>query len=371
MSVAPVPTHSARQRQQRVQRIFHFTTWADRLETAADYLARLPRLDVSRKVSDPHDQTLIALARLDCDWHAENVRVFDALAHPALRFEPAHVVGANHMAEFLQRCRGKPASEDWWLVFMGQHPQGLAGIWRSLGPMLRKLDVRILYYAFDEASRTMPCFQELAPHLDILVHDECPLEPQARSQLRTDCLALHRSWVANCLPFSVPFEEEPERTIVFLGSKMGLTPHRQRQVDFLEKTFKDAFRLFADHSIAVAERSQLRRYKVSLCPEGRKFATPAMAATHTDRPFWSGCMGMVPVSEDSAAGGRLESLAKAGLILRYGHGNLRELGEACEQALALDRAARRRIYEHFNREETVGTVVAGLIAGHQGMRRAT
>ena len=76
-------------------------------------------------------------------------------------------------------------------------------------------------------------------------------------------------------------------------------------------------------------------------------------------------MGMVPVSENSAAGGRLESLAHSGLILRYGHGNLQELEAACEQALELDNASRRRIYDHFNREETVGSVVADLIARHE------
>ncbi len=269
------------------------------------------------------------------------------------------------MSEFLQRCRQKPAGETWWLVFMGQHPQGLAGTWRSLGTILRKLDIRILFYAFDEASRTMPCFTELAPHLDVFIHDEAPLAPQGASLLKKDCLTLHRSWVANCLPFSVPFNEAPEKTIVFLGSKLGLTPHRQRQVDFLQTKFKNSFRIFADHSVSIAERSNLSHYKVSLCPEGRKFTTPAMAASHTDRPFWSGCMGMVPVSENSAHGGRLETLARAGLILRYGHDSLRELGAACEQALELDTPSRRRIYEHFNREETVGSVVADLIARHE------
>lgn len=92
------------------------------------------------------------------------------------------------------------------------------------------------------------------------------------------------------------------------------------------------------------------------------FATPGMARTHTDRPFWSGCLGLVPVSEDSREGGRLEELAREGLILRYAHGDLNGLTAACERALALTASERRRIYEHFNRHETVGTVVAEAIA---------
>ena len=92
------------------------------------------------------------------------------------------------------------------------------------------------------------------------------------------------------------------------------------------------------------------------------FASPAMSAAHTDRPFWSGCLGLVPVSEDSRAGGRLEPHHQAALIVRYPHGDLAALSGACERALALSLAERRRIYEHFNRRETVGTVVAEAIA---------
>ena len=75
--------------------------------------------------------------------------------------------------------------------------------------------------------------------------------------------------------------------------------------------------------------------------------------------FW---IGLVPVSEDSQQGGRLEELHRAGTIVRYAHGDLSSLGEACERALATSTEDRRRIYEHFNRHETVGTVVADAIA---------
>jgi hypothetical protein len=87
-----------------------------------------------------------------------------------------------------------------------------------------------------------------------------------------------------------------------------------------------------------------------------------MQTMHTDRPFWSGCLGMVPVSEDSRAGGRLEPLHQAGLIVRYDHGDLDSLASACEHALAMSANDRRKIHEHFNRHETVGTVVADAIA---------
>ena len=70
---------------------------------------------------------------------------------------------------------------------------------------------------------------------------------------------------------------------------------------------------------------------------------------------------MAPVSENSREGGRLEELHRQGLILRYAHGNLADLARACEKALALSTADRRRIYDYFNRNETVGTVVAAGI----------
>jgi len=104
------------------------------------------------------------------------------------------------------------------------------------------------------------------------------------------------------------------------------------------------------------------RYKVSLCPEGRMFTAPAMSSTHTDRPFWSGCLGMVPVCEDSATGGRLESLAAERLILRYPHEDLRSLKERCEEALEMPTEDRLRLYNHFNRHETVGAVIGDALA---------
>ena len=342
-------------------RIVHYCTWADQLEDAAAYLERLAHFDVRTRVTDPNDARIVRMARLDCDWHAENARVFASLTHPQIEFLPARVVGRTGLAALLQMPF--PADEEIWLVVMGQQFEGFGQVAAQLLALLKKRGLRVLFYAFDEASRAMPCFNAIAPHLDVLIHDESPLAEAGRAALAPTCVDIHRSWVANLLPFSTPFCEAPEEKIVFLGSQLGLTPHRQRQIDFLKKRFGDRFTAIHDHSLPVNARGQLAaRFKVSVCPEGRKFGTPAMHATHTDRPFWSGCLGLMPVSEDSQQGGRLEALHQAGLIVRYAHADLDALATACERALAATHDERRRIYEHFNRHETVGTVTAEAIA---------
>jgi len=340
-------------------RVLHFCPWAARLQDAAEFLAGLPRLDLRSRVSNPADPALMRMARLDCDWHAEHARAFGAMRADGLEFLPARVFGATGAGDVL--AARKPADEEWWLVITGQHPQLLGALAGRLFSACARQGVRTLFYAFDEASRTMPCFGEIAPHLAALIHDERPLAAWAAAQLRPDCQLIHRSWVANLVPFAAPFVEEPEPKILFLGSKLGLTAHRQRQIDFLQRRYGERFHAICDHSLAVGDRAKLARFKVSLCPEGRKFAAPAMSETHTDRPFWSGCLGLVPVSEDSAAGGRLEGLHRERLIQRYARGDLNALEAACERALAAPTAERRRIYEHYNRQETVGSVVAAAI----------
>lgn len=343
-------------------RICYFNTWARGREEVAAYVARVPGLDLRPLVTDPHDASLLRKARLDCDWYAENARCFAALAHPELEFLPAWVCGREAVLEVAQAPRD-PAGEERWFVTMGQQPQALGPLAGKVFALLAKTGVRHAYYAFDEASRAMPCFAEVAPHLDVLIHDESPLEPRGAGALRSGAIVRHRSWVANLVPFACPFVPAPAPRIVFLGSQLGLTFHRRRQIEFLQRKFGDAFTAIADHSLSVGERGTLAtRFAVSVCPEGRMFTTPAMAATHTDRPFWSGCLGLVPVSEDSQPGGRLEELHQAGFIVRYAHGDLRALGEACERALAMSADERRRIYEHFNRQETVGAVLAAAIA---------
>lgn len=347
-------------------RTFFFSSWVAGLEETPAWLARLPDFDVSARVSDRRDERLVSMARLDCDWYGENARCFAAMTHPELSFRPAHVFGPASVGDLLNATLRRPADEEWWAIFMGHLPQQLGALAGKVFTLLHRQGVRVLYYAFDEASRQMACFNDIAPHLDVLLHDEFPLADAGRALLRPDCRTVHRSWVANAVPFAVPFNEAPEEKIFFLGSQLGLTPHRQRQIDFLKEKFGDRFVAYADHSVAVGARNALNRFKVGLCPEGRKFVTPAMAKTHTDRPFWSGTLGLVPVSEDSTAGGRLEELHREGLILRYPHGDLAALGAACARALAMTNAERRRIYDHFNRHETVGPVVAEQIAAARG-----
>ncbi len=341
-------------------RICYFNTWAGGLEPVADYLARVPAMNLRTQVTNPNDDELLRKARLDCDWYAANARCFAAMAHETIEFLPAWITGKAGVLDVASAPR-EPGEERWFIT-MAHQPQALGDLAGRVFAMLARMRVRNLYYAFDEASRRMPCFNAIAPYLDVLIHDESPLAPEGRARLRPGCATIHRSWVANFAPGEAAFNPEPEDRIYFLGSQMGLTPHRQRQIDFLRGRFKDRFVASYDHSVSVDSRAALNRYKVGLCPEGRMFATPAMSAAHTDRPFWSGCLGMVPLSENSRAGGRLEELHTAGLIVRYAHGDLAALAEACECALAMSAAERKLIHAHFNAHETVGAVVASALA---------
>lgn len=350
-------------------RVCYFNTWARGLEEACAYAARAAAIDLGPLVANPRDAALIAKARLDCDWYGENTRCFAMLAHPEIEFLPAWVCGKEGVLD-VARVPREPGEERWFIT-MGQQPQALAPLSGKVFEFLARAGVKHLFYAFDEASRSMPCFSEIAPHLAALVHDEAPLEARGAALLPETVVACHRSWVANTLPFAWPFCAEPEPRILFLGSQPGLTAHRRRQIEYLQRKFGGRFTAIADHSVSVAGRGELaKRFAVSVCPEGRMFATAGMSATHTDRPFWSGCLGLVPVSEDSREGGRLEELHRRGIIVRYAHGDLEALGAACERALAIGADERRRIYEYFNRNETVGTVVAQMIARASGASRA-
>lgn len=341
-------------------RTIHFCPWAAQLEATEVFLGRIPSLNISGHVSDPSSEKLLKMARLDCDWHAENARAFGVMQHPSLSFLPSFVSGKEGLASLLSRRA--PIDEETWVIFAAQHPQKLETLAPKVFRALRALGYRIFYYSYDEASRAMAVYKEIAPTLSALVHDESPLEPTAEALLPKNCFRRHYSWVANLVPFAVPFNEAPEEKIIFLGSEMGLTDNRRRQLEHLSAHFKDRFEFSCDHSVSVADKSKLSRFKASLCPEGRMFGTPAMSRTHTDRPFWSGCLGMVPISENSKQGGRLDDLATRELLCRYEHADLKTLVEACEKALAATTEQRKRIYDHYNSQETVGKVVADAIA---------
>ena len=250
----------------RRARVFYFNAWASRLEEAANFYARVPAMDLASLVANPGDAELLKKARLDCDWYGENVRCFAAMTHPAIEFLPARVFGVKGVTDMLTAATGRGPDEEWWVVFTGQVVQTLGPVAGKVCALLRRQGVRIFCYAFDEASRTMACFNDIAPNLDVLVHDESPLADAGCARLRPDCVTIHRSWVANVVPFTVPFNEAPEEKILFLGSQLGLTPHRQRQIDFLHEKFGERFVALHDHSVAVADRDGLSRFKVGLCP---------------------------------------------------------------------------------------------------------
>lgn len=351
----------AQHRKIRIVRVCYYNTWAQGLELAEEFVGRAATMDLSKKVARPDDPKLMRWGRLDCDWYTENARCFAAMQHEAIEFLPSYVSGALGLLDFAKLPR--EPGEERWLITMGHQPQSLGGNAGKVFALLAKVGVRHCYYAFDEASRYMPVFGEIAPYLDLLIHDELPLEEKNGARLKLGCRTIHRSWVANVVPFSLPFNEAPEEKIMFLGSPLGLSEHRKRQIAILQEKFKDKFVPSYDHSPAKHERVKLNRFKAALCPEGRKFVTPAMAKTHTDRPFWSGCLGLAVISEDSKIGGRLQELHEQELILRYPFDDTKTLVAQCERALAMTTAERRRVYEHFNRHETVGTVVAEAIAG--------
>ncbi|MEJ1366716.1 MAG: hypothetical protein RPV21_09530 [Candidatus Sedimenticola sp. (ex Thyasira tokunagai)] len=342
-------------------KITYYSHWGGLLQDAPKYFEQLPRRDLGPLVSDPSDQALLDLARLDCDWDGENLRCFSELSHPEIEFAPTKIVGIAGLLDFLQE-EVQPSVIP-WLIMIAQQPQTIESVLDRILTLFTQKGGKVFYWAYDEASRYMPCFKEgLARHLSVLVHDEMPLDNAVAVDINPACIVHNRSWLANIVPYSYPFVGDVRKQIVFLGSKLGFTPHRKRQVDYLKQHFKDRFTAIHDHSIPVSQRGEFGRYKVHFCPEGRTFTTPAMRYTHTDRPFWSGCVGQVPVVEDSKLGGRLQGLTEDGLILRYTNGDLKGMVEACEQALETPLEQRKRIYDHFNENESIGPNVAQMIA---------
>ncbi len=354
----------------QIRVIFFSPRWGVGLQNAIEYLRQLPQRDLRPKVDRPDDAELLNMARLDCDWDGECLRAFAEMRHPDLEFQPALIADVQGLLDFVKQGQFRPAAP--WLVLTDQSPEYVKQVVGKLFRIFRHEGGRILYWSYDETSRTMPCFaSEVAPHLSVFLHDESPLSEEGIKALPRSCRTVHMSWVANIVPFAYPFQEKVEERIVFLGSKMGATPHRLEQINRLKKHFKDRFEAIIDYSVPVGERGRFSGIKVHLCPEGRKFSTPGMRLTHTDRPFWSGCMGQVPVIEDSKLGGRLDSLVEKGVVIRYAHGSVDSMIAACEWALDIDLDARRRIYEYFNLEGTVGPVAARLIAEAYQPRAAT
>ncbi len=345
-------------------RVLYFSTWADGLADAAGYLGSLPGRDLRGKISKPNDADLLRMARLDCDWDGECLRAFGAMEHPELEFAPAQVADARGILEYLSQP--EPGVEP-WLILIDQRPAAIAPVVGRILEVFTAGGGRVFYWAYDDASRNMECFADsVAPYVSVLLHDESPLADNVVKALPASCTVRRLSWVANIVPYQYSMREAVEERIVFLGSRLGVTEHRMEQVRALEAHFGERFTCITDHSVAVADRGRFAGIKVHLCPEGRKFGVETMSLSHTDRPFWAGCMGQVPVSENSKRGGRLEELAAAGRILRYPHGDVDEMIACCERALTVDLDSRREIYEYFNTQGVVGPIAAGEIAAASG-----
>jgi hypothetical protein len=340
-------------------RILFYSKWAQGLHDAQEYLNALPARDLTNFVTNASDPELIRTARLDCDWDGECLRAFSSMKSARLDFSPAQMVGPLGLVDLI--ASSFPKDEVFWLFFIGQRPATIDSAIQKILEIFTSKGGKIFYWSFDEASRSMKCFSEIAPYLSVLIHDEFPLEENATKKLPKSCKIFHHSWVANVLPESIPFEVEVKKRIIFLGSKIGLTLERKKQIETLQNHFKDKFMGIFDHSVPVSERSRFSKIKVHWCPEGRMFKTQAMSQSHTDRPFWAGCMGQVPIVENSEQGNRLENLFRNKLIYRYTHNHEAELISACEEALEASDESRKEIYQYFNQYETVGIIAAKLL----------
>src|SRR5437867_2669905 len=132
-------------------RIVYYSSWADGLQTAREYLGSLPGRDLSSKVSDPRDADLMRMARLDCDWDGEVLRAFAAMEHPSLAFEPAQIAGPRGLLELVASASWGGAAP--WIVFTDQKPATLATIVGKLLEPFRPRGGRVLYWSYDDASR--------------------------------------------------------------------------------------------------------------------------------------------------------------------------------------------------------------------------
>ena len=345
-------------------RLVFFSTWSDGLRDAGPYLAELPGRDLGPRIVRPDDPDLARMARLDADWDGECLCAFAAMSDASIEVRSAFVADSRGILEFLARGHDDGAAS--WLILIGQRPEMMAPVVGRLLAAFTAEGGRVLYWSYDEASRFMPCFaDDVAPYLSVLIHDESPLADHVLARHRSDCARLHVSWMANVVPFAHAFRERTEPRVAFVGSRLGLTDARLRQLDALREHFGPRLVAITDHSLPIADRGRLGAVRAHLCPEGRRFTTAAMRLTHTDRPFWAGCLGQVPVVEDSRWGGRLESLHAAGCILRYPHGDVDGMVRACEAAVETSVERRRDIYDHFNRYGTVGQFAAGQIVAYE------
>lgn len=361
-------------------RIYYFSTWLNGIADAEEYLAAQPKRDLSEFVENAANAEIMRMARLDSDWDAENLRCFHWLSGNDFRefrreessqlpkFLPAKILNLKGLMERIQQ--GPKGEEESWLLFIAQRPGAYGEIMGKVLKFFTMIGGKILFWSYDQASTAMPGYSEhVAPWISALIHDEAPLVPNVQKALPEQCLKIHKSWVANIVPFSCPFNLQTKPKISMLCSKLGFTDHRRKQAEYLQQELGEQFQETHNHSVPVSERFTFSELQAHLCPEGRKFTTAEMSDTHTDRPFWSGCMGQVPIVENSQKGTRLQRLAERELILRYDWNDLSSLLQACRRALKIGSEQRREMYIHFNRFETVGPVAARTIQTFYGAPR--
>ncbi len=286
----------------RVQ-IYYFSLWAESLLQASVYLEKLPSLDIKPLVADPTDKALLQLAQLDCDWDGENLRCYSQLSHPELQFEPAKIVGILGLQELVEEEVEPDVTP--WLVMISQHPHKIEPVIDRILTLFTRKGGKVFYWAYDEASRYMPSFARVAKYLNILVHDEMPLDQAASASLNPTCITLHSSPLANMIPYAHPFIEDVNKQIVFLCSSMGLTGHRKKQVDHLQKHFKDRFLAIYDHSIPMNQRGgwQSTKHTYALREEPlppRQCATP-IPTGHSGAVAWGRYLSLkIPGREEGS-----------------------------------------------------------------------
>jgi len=181
-------------------RVCYFNTWAGRLEDAAAYVARVGKLDLRPLVSDRNDPALLRKARLDCDWYGENARCFAAMSCAReSNSSPAWVCGAAGIADLGQQPRD-PGEESLVARDGPAEPRSLgSAAGRKRLPYWRRWESDTSIMLSMRPAVSCRAFQ-IAPALDVLIHDEAPLAAAGAAQLRPGVRTLHRSWVTISCP---------------------------------------------------------------------------------------------------------------------------------------------------------------------------
>lgn len=347
-------------------RVIFYTPWTRGFTDAEAHLDSLKDRDLAEFVAESDGEDVKRKARIDRDWDAATLKAFARMQHSDVTFLPARVSNNQGLIQMIEHAQKSQESEESWLILSGTRPSRLEPIIEKVLKLFTLQGGKVLFWSWDQSSLRIRSFiEKVAPYLSFLIHDEITLPYSLVAALNPACRTLLHSPAANLCPFEYPFHENVEKKILFVGSELGLTDSRKKQIEALKAHFGERFMCKADFSVEVDARKTLGQYQVNWCPEGRFFADDNMSQSHTDRPFWAGCLGQVPVIENSKQGSRMQDYVDNGLTVRYEHGDSASLLKACEQALEASLSERRRIYDYYNSNETFGTIAAEAIATHQ------